>query len=106
MEFSSVHNNDPWILTSVYGPYDSEGKVEFMHWFEKIQMPDDLDWLIIGDFNLYRKPDDRNRAGGNVGDMLLFNNGISALGLVEIPLHGRKFTWTNKQHPPLLERLD
>ena len=106
MEFSSVHNNDPWILTSVYGPCDSEGKAEFMHWFENIQMPDDLDWLIIGNFNLYRKPEDRNRAGGNVGDMLLFNNAISALGLVEIPLHGRKFTWTNKQHPPLLERLD
>ena len=106
MEFSSVHNNNPWILTSVYGPCDNEGKVEFMHWFENIQMPDDLAWLIIGDFNLYRKPEDRNRAGGNVGDMLLFNNAISALGLVEIPLHGRKFTWTNKQHPPLLERLD
>lgn len=38
--------------------------------------------------------------------MLLFNEAISSLGLVEIPLHGRRFTWTNKQHPPLLERLD
>lgn len=77
-----------------------------MHWFENIQMLDDLDWLITGDFNLYRKPEDRNKVGGNVGDMLLFNNAISALGLVVIPLHGRKFTWTNKQQPPLLERLD
>lgn len=24
-------------------------------------MPDAVDWLIIGDFNLYRKPEDRNR---------------------------------------------
>ncbi|XP_066341744.1 uncharacterized protein [Miscanthus floridulus] len=38
--------------------------------------------------------------------MLLFNDAISSLGLTEIPLHGRRFTWTNKQHPPLLERLD
>jgi hypothetical protein len=38
--------------------------------------------------------------------MLIFNEAISALGLVEIPLHGKKFTWSNKQHPPLLERLD
>jgi len=37
---------------------------------------------------------------------LLFNKAISKLGLVELPLHGRHFTWTNKQFPPLLERLD
>lgn len=38
--------------------------------------------------------------------MLLFNEAISALGLVELPLKGQRYTWTNKQHPPLLERLD
>jgi len=38
--------------------------------------------------------------------MLLFNEAISALGLVELPLYGKKFTWSNKQQPPLLERLD
>jgi hypothetical protein len=38
--------------------------------------------------------------------MFLFNEAISSLGLVEIPLLGRHFTWTNKQNSPLLERLD
>lgn len=38
--------------------------------------------------------------------MLLFNNAINSLGLVELPLFGRKYTWTNKQSSPLLERLD
>lgn len=38
--------------------------------------------------------------------MFLFNEVISALRLTQLPLHGRKFTWTNKQNPPLLERLD
>jgi len=33
-----------------------------------------------------------------VTEMLLFNEAISSLGLVEIPLHGSRFTWTNKQH--------
>lgn len=36
----------------------------------------------------------------------MFNDTISALRLVELPLHGRKFTWSNKQDPPSLERLD
>jgi hypothetical protein len=69
-------------------------------------MPDDAHWLLVGDFNFLRKPEDRNRSGGNAVEMLLFNSAISSLGLVEIPLHGSKFTWTNKQQPPLLERLD
>lgn len=38
--------------------------------------------------------------------MYLFNEAISALGLVELPLKGRRFTWSNKQTSPLLERLD
>jgi hypothetical protein len=38
--------------------------------------------------------------------MLLFNGTISHLGLVDIPLKGRKYTWSNMQHTPLLQRLD
>ena len=69
-------------------------------------MPDEVCWLVVGDFNLMRKPEDRNRPRVNITEMLLFNEDISSLGLAEIPLHGRKFTWINKQQPPLLERLD
>ena len=69
-------------------------------------MPEQVDWLILGDFNLLRSPADRNKPGGDANDMLLFNEAISALGLVELPLYGKKFTWSNKQQPPLLERLD
>lgn len=53
-----------------------------------------------------RSPDNRNRPGGDVTEMLLFNEAISSLGIVELPLQGKHFTWSNKQHPPLLERLD
>lgn len=37
---------------------------------------------------------------------MFFNEAISSLGLIEIPLKGRRFTWSNKQFSPLLERLD
>lgn len=69
-------------------------------------MPPHIDWLIVGDFNLYRNPEDRNHEGANIPDMLMFNEAISTLGLIELPLKGQCFTWTNKQQPPLLERLD
>ena len=79
---------------------------DFLEWFQNIQMPDDIDWLIIGDFNLIRRPEVRNKEGGDANEIYLFNETISRLGLVELPLVGRHFTWTNKQASPLLERLD
>jgi hypothetical protein len=65
-------------------------------------MADDTDWIVMGDFNFIRNPNDRNKPGGDVNDMLLFNDAISNLGLVELPLKGRKFTWSNMQKEPLL----
>jgi len=69
-------------------------------------MPDDCDWLVVGDFNLYRNQENRNKPGGDLQEMFLFNEAISAQGWVELPFHRRKFTWTNKQDSPLLERLN
>jgi len=48
----------------------------------------------------------RNRPGGDLNEMLLFNEAISSLGLIELPLKGRRFTWSHKQQSPLLKRLD
>jgi hypothetical protein len=77
-----------------------------MDWFKNIHMSDHVDWLIFDDFNLYRNPADRNQPEGNHLDMYMFNEAISLLGLVELPLKGRRFTWSNKQFSPLLQRLD
>jgi hypothetical protein len=66
----------------------------------------DTDWLVIGDFNLIRKPEDRNKPRGNMREMLDFNAAINRQGLEELRLNGARFTWTNKQQSPLLERLD
>jgi hypothetical protein len=93
-------------LTSIYGPCHAEGKDQFIDWFGNIDMPEDTDWIIMGDFNFIRNPNDRNKQGGNVNEMLMFNDAISKLGLVELPLKGRKYTWSNMQRDPLLEKLD
>ena len=58
-------------------------------------------WMLGGDFNLIGSPHDRNRPGGDTNNMLMFNSLIQQLDLVEIPLKGRNFTWTNMQELPL-----
>ena len=63
-------------------------------------------WLIIGDFNFIRSQENRNKPGGNQSDMFLFNEMIGNLGLLELPLKDRTYTWSNMQETPLLEQLD
>lgn len=62
--------------------------------------------MIIGDYNFYRDLSNQNKTGGDINDIFLFNSIISNLGIQEIPLKGRKFTWSNMQDDPLLEQLD
>jgi endonuclease/exonuclease/phosphatase family metal-dependent hydrolase len=69
-------------------------------------MPSDKLWLIVGDFNLIRHQDDRNKPDGDINLMMKFNEALSNLDLLEVPLHGLTYTWSNKQREPLLQRLD
>jgi hypothetical protein len=62
--------------------------------------------MIVGDFNFYRSMENRNRGGANLQDIMTFNQIINNLGLQEIPLKGRNYTWSNMQEQPLLEQLD
>ena len=50
--------------------------------------------------------DNRNLPGGDINDVFIFNEIIGNLGLLELPLKGRSFTWSNMQDSPLLEQLD
>lgn len=96
VEFTSLHNNVTWVLTNIYAPCTSQGKREFLHWFKHIQMSDYVDWLVIGDLNLYHSPTYRSRDGADLAENFLFNEAVSALGLIELPLKGKRFTWSNK----------
>jgi hypothetical protein len=96
VEFTSKHNNENWPLTVVYAPCTLARKREFLEWFGNISMPEQIDWLVVGDFNLLRKPEDINREGAYLNEIFLFNEAISKLDLIEFPLHDRQFTWTNK----------
>jgi hypothetical protein len=60
-------------------------------------------WMLLGDFNLIRAPEHKNRPRGDSNHMMLFNNMIQAHDLEEIPLKGRNFTWSNMQDSSLLE---
>lgn len=71
-----------------------------------IDIGDFEDWILAGDFNLIRGPKNRNKQGGDLTEMNMFNELISDLDLVDVPFSGREFTWSNMQDDPLLVKLD
>jgi exonuclease III len=106
ISFKSAHTSQKWTLVVVYGPCEGEERDHFVQWLYNLSIPHDELWLFLGDFNFIRSDQNRNRPGGNVSDMFLFNELIDHLGLLELPLKGRAFTWSNMQQNPLLEQLD
>ncbi|KAJ1288975.1 hypothetical protein BS78_02G130000 [Paspalum vaginatum] len=95
IKFSSTHNAECWSLTAVYGPCQGPQRDEFVNWLNALHIEEEENWMFIGDFNFYRSVEDRNRPGCH-----------KQPGLLEIPLKGRRFTWSNMQDDPLLEQLD
>ena len=93
-------------VSNIYGPCQNENRTDFFDWLDNIDASQMDHWILTGDFNLIRSPHDRNRSGGDANNMLRFNSILQQLDLVEIPLKGRNFTWSNMQDLPLLEKLD
>lgn len=106
ISFSSKMEPCIWKLVNVYGPCTEPARSHFISWLKNLDIEENANWLILGDFNFYRSLENRNKNGGNLQDTLVFNDMIDYLGLVELPLKGRGFTWSNMQTDPLLEQLD
>ena len=103
IKFTSAHNGESWTLVIVYGPCQGPSRDDFVQWLYNLDINCDDNWLLLGDFNFMRSLENRNLPGGNVSDIFLFNEVIGHLGLVELPIKGRQFTWSNMQTEPLLE---
>lgn len=61
---------------------------------------------MCGDFNVILSQEERNLPGGCLNNRRLFRRFVNRHSLTDLPLAGGRFTWTNSQHPPLIERLD
>jgi hypothetical protein len=93
-------------VINVYGPCIHDQKTAFLASLELIFASLSGSVSIIGNFNLIRSPRDKSNGNFNSSEASLFNDFINNLGLIEIPLLDRQFTWSNQQDPPILARLD
>ena len=93
-------------MVVVYGSCQGEARDDFVNWLYNLHIPVEENWLLLGDFNFLRSLDNRNLPGGDLNDMFIFSEIIGHLGLLELPIKGRSYTWSNMQDTPLLDQLD
>ena len=98
LDGSSLH------VTNIYAP--SADKTHFFSELRSLSPPPDTPWILLGDFNLTRSPADKNNTNFSMHEASLFNDSLNDLGVIEIPLRDRAYTWSNKRETPTLVRLD
>jgi exonuclease III len=99
-------DNSSWSITGVYGPQEDHKKIEFMAELRALNQVLQAKWLICGDFNLIKKVNEKSNGNVNLRMMGRFSALIEALELVDFPLLGRRFTWSNNQEIATLTRID
>ena len=94
------------MVSTVYGPQGEEEKERFLS--EIIQYDDQvhLQWILNGYFNLVCREEERNSRRVNRRLMQKFRHTINRLGLHDMPMVGRRFTWCNQQEHSIMARLD
>ncbi|CAN6300756.1 unnamed protein product [Urochloa humidicola] len=104
--FTSTASNYSFAVTNVFAPSDHRDSIAFLEDLEEVASNVHGNWVLCGDFNLTRGSDDNSN--GNVHQNLAdaFNGCINRLGVIDIPLLDRLFTWSNQRSNPTLAQLD
>ncbi|KAG2624178.1 hypothetical protein PVAP13_3KG110427 [Panicum virgatum] len=101
---TSTQSLATWWLTVVYGPQGDREKIEFLHELRDIKAVAGDNWLVIGDFNLILQAEDKSNDNLNRRLMTEFRNTLNFLELKELPLKGRKYTWSNDTTQTRIDR--
>ena len=94
-------------FSGIYGPSTVSGRPAFKRELLSIKPTDGTPWVVGGDLNITLMMEDRNSTSQSEWRTTLqFANLISTLGLINTPLHGRRFTWSNEREQLHMARLD
>ena len=94
-KFKNVGDQFEWAFTGVYGP--NLNKRCRLMWEELTGLISwwDLSWCVGGDFNIIRFPSEWLGAASFSWALYGFSNFIALHGLMDIPMVGGLYTWSN-----------
>lgn len=93
-------------ISNVYGPTTANLKMNFFLELRFISAASIGAWVVLVDFNVLLSVQDKNGPAVNINDILHFREVVHEIGLVDLPILNRSFTWSNGRGVPTLERLD
>lgn len=93
-------------VTGVYGPSNQRDKALFFEELKKARPQFAMPWMVAGDFNVTLDLQDRSNTNHHVNQMRAFRGLIEHLELIDLPLLGRRYTWSNERENPTFVRLD
>lgn len=102
----SVNNNFPCVIVNVYAPNDTVSRRGVWEELVTLKAISQLPWCLGGDFNEIMFVNERigcSSVDRGMRDFVDFGNNLE---VVDIPMLGRKFTWTNYQNHAIHSRLD
>jgi hypothetical protein len=99
-------NIEKWTLTTVYGPQTEAKKLTFMVEIRLLKQIAHERWLLLGDFNLIYRANDKSNANINRRLMNRFWSCLDEIEMKEIQLHGRRYTWTSSTQNPTQTKID
>lgn len=98
-------SNCTWIITFVMAQMTSLRR-NFWSELDSIRNRRRGPWCLGGDWNVIRYPTEKSSGSQITSDMLSFTDWINSQSLVDLPLGGTTFTWSNHQSSPTLSCLD
>jgi hypothetical protein len=105
-KFKSVMDQFVWAFSGVYDPIDNSERPLLWEELSGVFLWWDILWCFGGDFNVTRFSNERTGAHHSTFAMGDFSDFISKLGLLDLPLTGGSFTWSNNQVPSSMFRID
>ncbi|KAL4366778.1 hypothetical protein GQ457_05G010670 [Hibiscus cannabinus] len=105
----SINNGSPWFCSFLYGPPNREKKKEFWESITRLRNNISSPWCLMGDSNIIANQTEK--IGGNFYDLSQanwFNHAINKCGLLEMPIKGGSYTWSNlgTDDDSIMEKLD
>ncbi|KAK8483041.1 hypothetical protein V6N11_081882 [Hibiscus sabdariffa] len=105
----SIRGETGWFKTFIYGPPYKQEKREFWEFMTNLRNGCGDRWMVIGDSNVISSQEEK--LGGlpfNLNDARCYFDFIDAISLIELPISGGAFTWSNKTsvEDAIFEKLD
>ncbi|KAL9668390.1 hypothetical protein QQ045_002771 [Rhodiola kirilowii] len=89
----------------MYAPSSEKEKLKLWEDIVSVKESSVGEWIIGGDFNSVLLEEERSRSIFNEKDAYLFLDFVQAMGVLDLPLRGRRFTWSNKSGASRLDRF-